>query len=250
LFEEAGPKHAKALRRIGLLLEDQKDNVSAAFHLRQAADLGDVKASYKLYTLLFKNRTLPLSDSAFYYLYYAARAGHAKACAKIGFCYLYDPQTLPGGMTIAQDKVIGARWYEESAKGNYPRAFYRLGLIYLHGWANYPKSPLKALEFFRRAEQAGDKLVLLEMAKIYNVGLAGSLEADSKQAFEYYKKAADHQYCEAWYQLGKRHMEGIGTVKNTEQALVCWEKAATLGCKDSKASLVSYHIAAAAKYRA
>jgi hypothetical protein len=45
-------------------------------------------------------------------------------------------------------------------------------------------------------------------------------------------------------------MEGIGTVKNTEQALVCWEKAATLGCKDSKASLVSYHIAAAAKYRA
>ena len=60
---------------------------------------------------------------------------------------------------------------------------------------------------------------------------------DHVKAFEWYKKAADHNHAQAAAVVGDMYRDGDGTAKNIEMARRYYEKAIRLGWNKAKSSL-------------
>jgi hypothetical protein len=251
-------KHPKALRRLGLIYLNLKDLRKAHDTFSKAAEMGDIEACEELYMLFFENLNFGTNmerSLSFYYLMKAAKANSRRACARLGFGYLFGKDL--NGFTFKQDPALAVEWYEHSAALGYGRAFCRLGTCYENGWG-YVKSNVKALENYKKAEQLGDDLVLFNLGLIYLNGMPQAIQVaeviqdlpkNEKLGFEYLLKAANKNQEDATYEVAKCWSLGRGTPMDMDIALTWYKKAAEKGYESARVFLSTYYKEQAEKFK-
>ena len=98
-----------------------------------------------------------------------------------------------------------------------PFIFTRLGTL-LDGKGT-PHYQRKAYEMYHRAAEMGSTEAQINLAEMYRCGVEGVLNEDIKEAFEWYKKAADESEVETSAALGEVGRLVAGTMKTIENAL-------------------------------
>lgn len=83
---------------------------------------------------------------------------------------------------------------------------------------------IPATRGFLELAQQGDARAMFYLGVIYDRGLG--TEANEKQAFAWYERAAVGGHPEAQYNLGNAFKHGRGTVKSEDLATLWWQKAA------------------------
>lgn len=117
--------------------------------------------------------------------------------------YAYEHGALPGvSRGLARDYPRAAYWLHQAAQANHPRAQYRLGILYAHGWG-VPRDEARALQWFTRAGQ--------------------------------------NTYAAAQYHLGWMYLKGDGVVRNDPQAIHWFEQAAAQGMAAAHLALGGYY---------
>lgn len=99
---------------------------------------------------------------------------------------------------------------------------------------------LKEEEFknLKQIAHAGGKIEQYFLAKLYETG--AFVQQDYNQAFQWYKKAAEQDYKQAWIDLAKCYLDGKGVEQNINEAIKWFEKAALNGNADAQKILKNF----------
>ena len=151
------------------------------------------------------------------------------------------------GYFCARDLAQGAHWLEMAAAQNHPKAFVELGCMHFFG-RHYPADQERgltlirqaidlgydsamntlgvlyadesfatfdkaaALNWFRRAAEAGD------YEGLFNLGLTYEIDGDFAEAAKWYRLSADQNNSEATCNLASLLADGKGLAQNIEEA--------------------------------
>ena len=143
-----------------------------------------------------------------------AKNGNIKAQAELGAAYSEGVENF---VEKDVEKAIG--WLGTAVDNGYvlPFIFARLGAL-LDGKGT-PHHQAKAYEMYHRAAKLGCAQSQLNLAEMYRCGVEGVVNEDIKEAFEWYKKAADESEAEASADLGEVDRLVAGTMKKVGNAL-------------------------------
>ena len=75
----------------------------------------------------------------------------------------------------------------------------------------------EALDYYRRAQEAGDSAVYWALGRFYETGTV--VEQDVKQAFSYYQKGAEQEDLNCQCRLARCYALGIGAQQNEQEAV-------------------------------
>lgn len=125
---------------------------------------------------------------------------------------------------------------ERLAASNDAEAIYHLGMSYQTG-TGLPRSPVKALDQFRRAEALGDVLAAYKLGCFYAGQEGDIVETDPAKALRYKLIAA-----EAGYALAQQDVAAHYASEGDIQTALGWlEKAAAQGVADALVTYASVH---------
>ena len=143
-----------------------------------------------------------------------AKNGNITAQADLGTAY---SQGVENFVEKDVEKAIG--WLNSAVDSGYvlPFNFTRLGTL-LDGKGT-PYYQRKAYEMYHRAAEMGSTEAQINLAEMYRCGVEGVVNKDIKEAFQWYKKAADESEVEASADLGESGRLFAGTMKTMENAL-------------------------------
>lgn len=203
----------------------------------------------------------------------AADAGNASAKAMIGKMYRY-------GIGVDQDYGSAVHYLKSGVEDNNPEAMQVLGRCYeegqgvkkdlkkalnlyknsgnlgfvggldcyarflLSGTGMAKPDPIKAIEVFKKAADAGSETSAFNLAVIYNNGQTEGIPYNPEQAFHYFQIAADLGNNDSQYYIARMLKNGIGTKKNVPKAAELFEKIISENGKemvDSMTELASIH---------
>lgn len=117
--------------------------------------------------------------------------------------------------------------FKSAAAFDNPTAWAELGRCYVVGWG-VEEDTVKALEYIRRAEKAGDALALHCLAFMHSNAMG--LPEDNFKAADYWQAAADKGLPEAHHNLGWMYAEGISPHKvDMDKAFIHYLTAAEKG---------------------
>lgn len=122
------------------------------------------------------------------------------------------------GKSVGQNAEIGFWWLERAARQEHPKALYRLGSCYARGIA-VEVDLEKAFYNYHRSAELGLDVAKNSLAAFYNKGIY--VEKDEWRASELYLQAADEGDATAAYNIGNCYLEGRG-VKRDVQAGLSW----------------------------
>ena len=117
-----------------------------------------------------------------------AQAGNTIAQTNLSIQYAYGI-----GTTVNKDKAL--YWLNKALAQDYYNAYYLTGKLHLNG-IFYPKSKLKAHEYFMQAKERGS------IESLYELGKINEDWNNLSKALKNYKQAADADYPEAQAMLG------------------------------------------------
>ena len=120
-----------------------------------------------------------------------AQAGNAIAQTNLSIQYAYGI-----GTTINKEKAL--YWLNKALAQDYYNAYYLTGKFHLNG-IFYPKSKLKAHEYFMQAKQRGS------IESLYELGKINEDWHNLSKALKFYKQAAEADYPEAQAMMGLIH---------------------------------------------
>ena len=190
-------------------------------------------------------------DSALAVKWYikAAEQGHAKAQARLGFCY-------STGEGVELDYAVGMKWYRKAAEQGDANGQYMLGFIFAQG-IGVQKDVVEAMKWFRKAAEQGnvsaqseidsrdDKGDLTPESKREGIEAMGKflgeneskkgngqieflmggnyvtgedVQKDPSEAVKWFRKAAEKGHADAKFMLAVAYMNGEGVVKNDSLA--------------------------------
>jgi len=160
----------------------------AAFRIyEQSAEGGDAEAMYALacdYNA--GNGVAPDREKAAAWMTKAAEAGNAAAQCEVGFRYENPPRdpSKPVRMNLPQ----AVKWYRLAADQNNAGGQYRLGLCYLAG-QGVEKDEERGLDLIRRAAEKNGPAPLIELARLYAMGV-GEPRNDQDRPMQLLQRAA------------------------------------------------------------
>jgi len=154
----------------------------------------------------------------------AFEAGNADAMNDLGAQY-YD-----GSRGFEQDFGKAVKYYDLAAQNGSRQAQENLGYCYYYG-RNMPVDYEKAFHYFALGAFDGHLISLYKIGDMYAAGYY--VEKNEKEAFHIYERCMEMMTDEAakivagpvFLRLGKCFLNGVGTEKNAESALVCYQKA-------------------------
>lgn len=127
-----------------------------------------------------------------------------------------------------------AQWFNEAAINGVANARYNLGVLY-HQGLGVEQNMSKALGWYKAAARKNHPEAL------YNLGIAHLEGIGTKYsphlAAGYFERAADKDVLEAAYNLGLIHENGLLGSASFDDALVWYQKAASLGSPDALTAL-------------
>ena len=261
----AGNGHAGAMNLLYMIHGNgygrEADGLKAMAWLERAVEAGDVGAKVNLATMLYEGRPWLGRDRdracrlfvdvggnegagafSLYYLGLATMRGEcgleeddAKAASFIrraaeggitGAERDYG-QLLEEGIGVERDIAEALRWYERAAEHGDGYALWRLGIAHVEGGPGRAVDPVRAVDYFRDAIEAGNGDALVSMAVMYASG--SGVDQDLGQALAYYRRGADAGEAHAYRGLALMALRGEGMAPDPELARLHYEKAIELG---------------------
>lgn len=256
-LRDAGTDENKIRRAemvLGKAYLNNGDNVGAIVHFENAAELGSSGANYEL-GKIYENRDMNVA------IEYYKKANTLEAYNRLGNYYrIKDPDQALVWFNKAAAKSPAAQIdigniyrnrgdfktaienYEKA--GNFGRAQYELGNLYLEG-KGVEKDPRKAFECFEAAAGMGDLKGIEKWQELEEKGnkayqLGDRLERhsnDLEKAIESYQEAAAFGNVKASLALGNCYETGRGVPQNKEEAVKYYKLAADRGNIEAKNSL-------------
>lgn len=150
-----------------------------------------------------------------------AEQGMKEAIHNLGIMY-YD------GESIAQDYEKARILFEKSAELGISTSWYMLGLIYSWG-LGVDKNIEKAITCYKYAENDPD--AQHNLGCIYYNG--EDVEQNFEKAFYYFEEAANNDFANSAYMVGKMYENGEGTKKDLKKALEYYQKAMEQGNEEA-----------------
>ena len=143
-----------------------------------------------------------------------AKNGNVNAQTDLGMAYSEGIDNF-----VEKDMEKATGWLKSAIDNGcvHPLIFTRLGeLLDLTGT---PQNQEKAYEMYQRAAKLGCAESQLNLAEMYRCGVEGVVNEDIKEAFEWYKKAADESESEATTGYGGVDRYIVGTMKRVGNGL-------------------------------
>lgn len=119
------------------------------------------------------------------------------------------------------------KWLTKSAEQGYVPAMGVMGNVHYMGLLGQPKDAGKALDWYKKAVDAGSPEATYVMARLYLDGQY--VERDVNYAYILLEKSAELNYHEAMYVLAIQYEDGNYFERDTQKALYWYEKAAKEG---------------------
>jgi serine/threonine protein kinase len=174
-----------------------------------------------------------------------------------------DPSKLPGtsdssprsggaGGTIASRGAL-SNDKEAEARRLYEQAVSRhdVGLLRRAAEMNYAQAMVAmgescmdthqergAVEWFRRAAEAGDSSGMLHLGGMYQLGMG--VPQNYRTAIYWYRKASDEGSAAAMFDLGSLYENGRGVAVDLRKARELYQQAATRGNSEAQAALLAF----------
>ena len=134
--------------------------------------------------------------------------------------YAYENGNFHGWSPgFAQDHRKAADWLSHAAQANHPRAQYRLGILYAHGWG-VPKDSIRAVEWFTRSSQNGYAPARYHLGWMYHKGEGVARNDD--RAIRLLEQAAGQGMAAAHLALGRFYEHGEGVPADAVLAMKCY----------------------------
>lgn len=238
--------------------EGTQQNLQESFKLRrQAADLGDAFAQGSLGWMYEKGEgCLPDPELAAYWYRQAAEQELASAQCNLGFCYATGlgveqsdtdafrwymkaakqgdhagqrnvADCLQWGRGVEIDEEAAFDWYKAAAEQGELAAQYQLARMLFEG-AGCKQDAAEARKQLRQAAQKDHAEAQNYLALCYEWGWH-DYPVNVTESITWYKRAAEQDFAEAFYNLGVLYEDGKGFDQNDVEALRHYKKAAELG---------------------
>lgn len=120
------------------------------------------------------------------------------------------------GQHVAQDAAKALEWYRKAAEAGLPVAQTYLGSLYLLGEGGVEKNPAEALRWIHRAADGGYTLAMHLLGSLYLGG--NGVAKDPEEAVAWLTKASDGGYVDAHWALALRYLYGQGVGKDSHKA--------------------------------
>ena len=199
----------------------------------------------------------------------AASRGHPRAQYYLGLYYRY-------GYHVRKNLNKAIEWYTKSAHQEYFDALFALGYLYgtkalenhekqaayymkcveqdpensgvlnnlgvMHqNGEHFPKNINKALEYYKKAANAGSKLAAENIGVIYYYGTQG-IEIDYKKAMKYLQQGAEDDRIKSLKHLAYIHEKGLVFEQSYEDSAYYYRLAALEGDKESLVKICSLYL--------
>jgi TPR repeat protein len=136
---------------------------------------------------------------------------------------------LAGRGGLPQDDALAVNWYRKAAEAGDGLGMNNLGLMYLAGRGGLPHDDALAVNWFRKAAEAGDGGGMAGLGAMYAQG-KGGLPKDEAQAVNWFRKAVEKGDATGMTNLGTMYEHGRGGLpKDDVQAMIWYRKAAEAG---------------------
>ncbi|PVI08285.1 HCP-like protein [Periconia macrospinosa] len=135
------------------------------------------------------------------------------------------------GDDIFKDEVYAVQLFTQAAELGHAEAALKLGEAYEHGLLRCPKDAALSVHYYNCAAQADMPEAMMNLCAWYMVGAEPVLEKDENEAYEWAKRAAEHEM-------------GIGCRRDPLEANVWYVKAADHGDERAKQRLAIIQAAA------
>lgn len=173
---------------------------------------------------VFKKENISPADEkeAFKYFKLSADGGYAPAAYNVGIMYL-------SGSGTEQNNNLAIKYLKDAADKNEVKSQATLGVIYLLGEYGQAKNNTEAHHYLDQVLKNNSKeanQLLTGIALKYNA-LPG--EDNKKEAFKFFKAAADRGEGNASYYVGVAYKDGVAVPKNIPQAVQYFLKSANSG---------------------
>lgn len=140
-----------------------------------------------------------------------AQKGDREAQANLGLLYAK-------GSGVEQDFAKAHWWFNEAAEKGSVKALNNLAVFYFQGLGVAKNIPHSA-KLFEYSASSGSQDAMVVLAQIYKTELK-----QPKNAFKWFKKAAEVGNYEAKYHLALMYEQGEGTKKNKKQAIYWYQQ--------------------------
>ncbi|UZO01302.1 uncharacterized protein OCT59_012403 [Rhizophagus irregularis] len=222
-------------------------NKSKAFELSKvAAEKGNTDAQFILGTLYQIGEGVAKNEKkAFELIKDLAETDYSDAQFQLGYYY-------NEGIGIKRDLKNSFYWHQKAAENGNKTAQYDIGESYELGIGT-DKDLIKAFYFYAKSAENGDICAKFQLGYCYINGIG--TEINKVKGFELYNEAAgtniqinlienDEEIIaakggnvDAQYSLASLYEQGVGTEKNTENAIYWYKKAAENGCQEAEKGL-------------
>jgi TPR repeat protein len=142
--------------------------------------------------------------------YIAIGLGYSEFLYSVGCDYLQKQQ---------YQKAWG--WFHEAAKSIYPRAEYQIGYMYDRGWG-VKKDYKIAMEWYCKSARNGNSNAMCQIGYLYHKGQG--VPRDYKMAMEWYSKSSENSHSQN--NIGIIYKRGQGVPKDMFAAMKWYTKAA------------------------
>lgn len=196
-----------------------KDIFKAEILFKDAANLGDARATHHLIILYLREPALTLNDNSFETLAGYARHGNLQAQIGIALHYLT-------AISKPRDDAKAFHLVEGAAKLGNTDALILLGSMYAVG-RGVERNEQEALAQYRAAADLGDPMGSYAAGLLYLKGLGnGPTRVDQDQgiAHTYFIKAAELGHVRAFSALGWQYAEGKGVERDLQQSWYWYRK--------------------------
>ncbi len=109
------------------------------------------------------------------------------------------------GDGVEQDYAKALEWYEKAEEAGDIRAMTNLGWLYEYG-NGVEQDYAKALDWYRKAAEAGDARAMTSLGRLYEYG--NGVEQDYAKALEWYEKGAEEGNAVSMLSLGWLYEKG------------------------------------------
>ena len=145
-----------------------------------------------------------------------AKAGDLRAQYNLGLIW-------SEGRGVRQDRKKAVDWWQRAARGGHVRAMHNLALAHIAGIPDETKSGHAvqdygaALAWLEKAAERDFPNSLYSLGKMYQYGLG--VKQDDARAASLFMKSAEQGFVRAQYNLAKAYRDGAGVKRSTDESL-------------------------------
>ncbi len=237
LEKSAMQKNPSALSYLGYLYADgqlvKRDMQKAIQYRELAAENGDASVKWTLGSAYLYGFLVPKNQmKALHWITRAAEDGYVEAIKKLIEIYTNLEKTDELNKWNAR---LGKVRLKEAEAGD-TAAMFDVAEKYMSGSDGFPRHRLKAIYWYKKSAEGGDKNAMDKVAKMYARGQF--LPQNMQKALEYYEKLAtmDFSYC---FKISSYYAEGKnGFEKDDKKSLEWFARGAMNGDMSTKMYLV------------